>query len=87
MPSKSKSSSVNKGLKSEKNEENIFESKYVATKFNTFFCNIADKLVNKLPTRKFDEDQITNYKEKGVNANSFNVTVVTGEEVLKLHLL
>ena len=63
MPSKSKGANVNIGLK-DNSEEICFESKFVAYKFNTFFCNIAKKLVEKLPARKFSEDKVTELTKK-----------------------
>jgi hypothetical protein len=85
MPSKSKSGSGNIGLKSDNSDEIIFENNFVANKFNNFFCNVAEKLVEKLVKRPFDKNDITKfYKENGVVANSFSFTVVTEEEVLKL---
>jgi hypothetical protein len=87
MPSKSKSNSVNIGLKGDDSDEICFENDYVANKFNRFFCNIAAKLVEKLPKINFDDSNITKYyREKGVSKDSFKFTVVTEEEVLKLLL-
>ncbi len=53
-PSKSKSNSSNIGLKSD-NGEIIFENEFVANRFNSFFYNIAQTLVDKLQKRDFDE--------------------------------
>ena len=77
--------STNIGLHSDNSEEIIFEDSFVANKFSQVFCNIAAKLVDKLPKTYFGEGKITEYyKDQGVNANSFNFTVVTEDEVLKL---
>ena len=85
LPSKSKSGSATIGLRDDNSDEIIFEDKFVANKFNHFFCNIAAKLVDKLPKTDFDEDKIqAYYKEKGVSKDSFKFTVVTETEVLKL---
>ena len=34
---------------------------FVANKFNRHFCNIAEKLVNKLPLRTYREDRVQDY--------------------------
>lgn len=84
MPSKSKSSSKNIGLKDDNSEDTIFDSKFVANKFNKFFCNIASKLVEKLEKRQFEEDKIFKfYKDKGVNLNSFHLAEITENQILK----
>ena len=42
-----------------------------------YFCNIAEKLVNKLPLRTYGEDRVEDlYKRKGVERNSFKFNVV-----------
>ncbi len=84
MPTKSKSSSSQIGLKCENSNDIIFESKTVANKFNKFFCNIAAKLVKKLKQRPFDNEKITEfYKEKGVIPNAFSLSNVSIEIVRK----
>ena len=49
LTGKTKSQSCNIGLKAENGEVN-FDKEYVANQFNLFFCNIASKLVEKLPS-------------------------------------
>ena len=66
--------------------EIIFDSANVTERFNTFFCNIATNLVNKLPHRIFNMDDITNYREKDIMPDSFAFTVVTESKVSKLLL-
>lgn len=83
-PTKSKSGSATIGLKND-NGEIIFDDKFVANKFNHFFCNIAATLVDKLPKSVFDENKIENYyKDKGVSKDSFKFSIVSEAEVLKL---
>jgi len=82
--SKGKGGSMNIGLKND-SEEIIFESEYVANKFNDFFCGIAKKLVEKLPKRNFDEEKIKDfYHNKGVKDEDFTFTVIDEESVEKL---
>ena len=46
------------------------------------FCNIAEKLVDKLPLRTYREDRVEDYyKEKGIERNSFKFNVVEQLEV------
>ena len=57
----------------------------MANKFNNFFCNIAGNLVNKLPQKSFDGDELkTYYIKKGVKGNSFKFTVISEDELMKL---
>ena len=54
----------------------------MANKFNRYFCNIAEKLVGKLPVRTYREDRVEDYyKEKGIEKNSFKFNVVEQLEV------
>ena len=54
----------------------------MANKFNHYFCNIAEKLVHKLPLRTYREDRTEDYyKEKGVKRNSSKLNVVEQVEV------
>jgi len=72
-------------LKDEDTNEIVFDSVIVASKFNNFFCNIASKLVEKLPKREFEEKQLLDfYQQKNVMSNSFSFTVVSEDEVFKL---
>ena len=81
IPTKVKEASSNIGLKNE-NDEVCFDSDFVANKFNHYFCNIAEKLVNKLPLRTYGEDRVEDfYKGKGVERNSFKFNVVGQDEV------
>lgn len=82
----SKSKSACKiGLKNENSDEIIFDDEKVASSFNTFFSNIASKLVSVLPNRLFDDGKLQlYYSEKGIKPNSFTFTIVSEEEVLKL---
>lgn len=85
LPSKSKNSATNIGLKCDDSDEIIFDSDSVASKFNTFFCNIPSKLVQKLKNRNFDTQKLSHfYKVMNVKTNSFSFTIVTEEEVLKI---
>ena len=59
-----------------------FDSDFVANKCNRYFCNIAEKLVDKLPLRTYREDRVQDYyKEKGIERNSFKFNVVEQLEV------
>ena len=54
----------------------------MANNFNHYFCNIAEKLVDKLPLRNYREDRVDDYyKEKGIERNSFKFNVVEQLEV------
>lgn len=84
MPSKQRSTSCNIGLKNDNSEELVFDCKIVAEKFNSFFCNIASKLVEKLPKRQFEEQKIVDlYKDK-IQSDRFKFNVVSDDEVFKL---
>ena len=73
--------SSNIGLKSE-DDDVCFDSDFVANTFNRYFCNIAEKLVDKLPLRIFREDRTQDYyKEKGIERNSLKFNVVEQLEV------
>ena len=51
-------------------------------KCSGYFCNIAEKLVEKLPLRTYREDRVEdNYKEKGIERNSFKFNIVEELEV------
>ena len=84
MPSKTKSGCSNIGLRKE-SDEICFDTKFVADRFNNFFCNIASKLLEKLPYRRFDEDKIVEfYQKQSVKLKSFSLNVVTDTEIEKL---
>ena len=86
MPTKSKSSSTI-GLKDDDSGEMVFDENLVASRFNTFFCNIADKLVKKLSHKDFNENGLIEYyKDKNVRSNSFVFDIVSEKEVEKLLL-
>lgn len=84
MLGKSKAQNCNIGLKAD--EEVNFDKEFVANKFNSFFCNIASKLVSQLPTSfKYDPAKTRKYYKNVINASdSFSFSVVTEEEVHKL---
>ena len=60
IPTKVKEASSNIGLTNE-NDEVCFDSDFVANKLNHYFCNIAEKLVNKLPLRTYGEDRVEDF--------------------------
>ena len=81
IPTKVNEASSNIGLKNE-DDDVCFDSDFVANKFNRYFCNIAEKLVDKLPSRTYREDIVQDYyKEKGIERNSFKFNVVEQLEV------
>ena len=81
IPTKVNEASSNIGLKNE-DDDVCFDSDFVANKFNRYFCNIAEKLVDKLPSRTYREDRVQDYyKEKGIERNSFKFNVVEQLEV------
>ena len=81
IPTKVNEASSNIGLKNE-DDDVCFDSDFVANKFNRYFCNIAEKLVDKLPLRTYREDRVQDYyKEKGIERNSFKFNVVEQLEV------
>ena len=81
IPTKVNEASSNIGLTNE-DDDVCFDSDFVANKFNHYFCNIADKLVHKLPLRTYREDRTVDYyKDKGVERNSFKLNVVEQVEV------
>ena len=81
MPSKSKGSRMNIGLKNDKGET-CFDSKFVSERFNDFFCSIANTLVKKLPKRNLDVSKVFSfYSNKGVIQNAFKLAVVSEEVV------
>lgn len=82
---KVKSQNVNICLKNDKNEV-IFDKSFVVNKFNQFFCNVAQKLVDKLPSNtKIDIETIRNYySKKNVVSDQFKFTKVSESEVLKM---
>ena len=54
----------------------------MANKCNHYLCNIAEKLVDKLPLMNYREDIVEDYyKEKGIEINSFKFNVVEQLEV------
>ena len=76
IPTKVNEASSNIGLKNE-DDDICFDSDFVANKCNRYFCNIAEKLVDKLPLRTYREDRVQDYyKEKGIERNSFKFNVV-----------
>ena len=84
MPTKTKSSRSNIGLKMDNGNDIVFENKTVANKFNKFVCSIADKLVEKLEKRTFDGDKLAEmYKKKGVKPNAFSFVSVSVDKVQK----
>ena len=75
----------NIGLK--KGENICFEKDYIAEDFNSFFYNIATKLVVDLPLATdihIPETLFDYFKSKGVYDNSFEFTDVNPDEVKKL---
>ena len=81
IPSKVNEASSNIGLKNE-DDDVCFDSDFVANKYNRYFCNIADRLVDKLPLATYREDRVEDYyKEKGIERNSFKFNVVEQLEV------
>ena len=81
IPTKVNEASSNIGLTNE-DDDVCFDSDFVANKCNHYFCNIAEKLVHKLPLRTYREDRVEDYyKEKGVERNSFKLNVVEQVEV------
>ena len=67
------------------NDKISFESKFVADTFNSFFCNIAKKLVEKLPNRQFNERNIFDfYQEQNLSLNTFKFTIVADKDIEKL---
>ena len=81
MPCKTKSCQSSIGLKLD-NGDISFDPVTLANKFNDFFCNIADMLLQKLPKRVFDVNNIVNfYSTKGVNKDSFKLCNVTVNDV------
>ena len=60
MPSKTRGGSANIGLRND-SDEILFDSSFVADKFNNFFCSIANKLVDKLPKREFNDSEILDF--------------------------
>ena len=84
MPTKTKSSRSIIGLKMDNGNDIVFENKTVANKFNTFFCSIADKLVEKLEKRTFDGNKLEEmYKMKRVKPNAFSFVNVNMDKVQK----
>ena len=83
LPGKQKGASRKVGLVN--GDEICFEDLFVASKFNSFFCNIASKLVGKLPQRQYDQAKVdTFYHDKGTIKNSFGFTSISEGETLKL---
>ena len=81
IPTKVNEAFSNIGLKNE-DDDVCFDSDFVANKFNRYFCNIAEKLVDKLPLRTYREDRVQDYyKEMGIERNSFKFNVVEQLEV------
>ena len=81
IPTKVNEDSSNIGLKNE-DDDVCFDSDFVANKFNRYFCNIAEKRVDKLPLRTYREDRVQDYyKEKGIERNSSKFNVVEQLEV------
>ena len=63
-----------------------FEDSKVADEFNKFYTTVAEKLVSKLPTprNQFDGNHVSNfYKGKGVKNDSFQLSEVSEDVVLK----
>ena len=57
----------------------------MANKFNSFFCNIASNLVNKLQVRAYDECKVVRYyKEMGAKSCDFQFSVVSETDILKM---
>ena len=81
---KIKAQNINIGLR--KDNDIVFDKKYVANKFNSFFCNIAQLLVEKLPPNdKVDYESVRNfYADKKVKCNNFKFDKVSENEVYKL---
>ena len=85
MGAKTKAQNVNIGLLDEKNEI-CFEKSFVANKFNTFFCEVASKLVELLPPyQAINKVDLRNFYSKcNVKDNMFKFSVVSEEEICKL---
>ena len=84
VSSKSKSATSVIGLKDEQGNV-VFDSEIVANCFNTFFTNIASKLVEKLGCSEYSKDDVDDfYCNKGVSKNSFSFNVVSEDEIKKL---
>ena len=84
IPSK-KAKTSNSNISLEINGNIEFDKKVVSNEFNGFFTTIASNLVQKLPTstQKFS-DCINFYFQKGIKPNSFKLSVVDEDQVLKL---
>ena len=82
IPTKVNEASSNIGLKNE-DDDVCFDSDFVANKCNRYFCNIAEKLVDKLPSRTKDPATRNDFVNDIVNdAGGFhrrrwNSTIVT----------
>ena len=65
--------SINKHWLENEDDDVCLDSDFVANKFNRYFCNIAEKLVDKLPLRTYRYDRVQDYyKENGIERNSLN---------------
>ena len=82
---KVKAQNINIGLKNV-NGEVVFEKKFVADKFNSFFCGIAEKLVNLLPPKdKVNYESVGKfYSEKNVTPNKFKFEKMSENEIFKV---
>ena len=86
LTGKTKKSSCNIGLMDENTNEINFDKKYVSNKFNSFFCNIAKKLVDKLPSgHNIKYEKVSEfYKNKGVTDDKLKLKKMSEDEICKL---
>ena len=70
------------GLKMGNSDNIAFDRKTITSKFSDFFCNIADKLVEKLNKKPFNAQKLTDFhKDKRVNPNAFSLTGVAVDKI------